>query len=53
MVHRYSEAWNLCSVIDSKECWLKLAISALTTLNIEKGNSDYISDDLLENSKVG
>lgn len=36
---RYSEAWNLCRVIDSKDCWLKLAKSALDNLNIEKGTT--------------
>ena len=36
-IFRYSEAWDLCRVIDTKECWLKLATAALTNLNIDKG----------------
>lgn len=37
--YRYSEAWNLCRVMDSKECWLQLAVAALTNLNVEKGKN--------------
>lgn len=37
---RYSDAWNLCHVMDSKECWLQLAVTALTNLNIEKGENE-------------
>ncbi|XP_065211776.1 WD repeat-containing protein 19 isoform X2 [Planococcus citri] len=38
---RFSEAWNLCRVIDTKECWLKLAKAALDNLNIEKAIDVY------------
>lgn len=41
MLLRYEDAWNLCRVIDTKDCWLQLANTALTNLNIDKAIQVY------------
>jgi hypothetical protein len=40
-LRRYTDSWNFCSILNSKEAWLDLGKAALQNLEIDFGESEH------------